>query len=67
MRLIGNSRHKERVEAVVEVIKAITGQEIVSDDLLSKLNAMSFEELGALVMNFTASRSTDKSMEALPS
>ncbi|WP_274652666.1 hypothetical protein [Paenibacillus humicola] len=65
MHTFGSNRHQERVEAVVEIIKAVTGQDLVPDACIAKLNAMSFEELGTLVMRISSSRTADDLLRPL--
>lgn len=53
------TRHQERVDAVIEIIREITGEEHVPKALRDKLNAMSFEQLGQLAMRIAETRSVD--------
>ncbi|MFC5653782.1 hypothetical protein ACFPYJ_32655 [Paenibacillus solisilvae] len=65
MNLIVSDHHQERVEAVVDIIKAVTGHDSVSDTFIDRMNKMNFEELGRLVMKIAATRTVDDSIEML--
>lgn len=57
--VIDRSRHQERVEAVIEIIKTVTGEDAVPDTLIDRINNMDFEELGRLVMDIAEKRTLD--------
>lgn len=50
-------RQKARVEVVIDIIKEITNKETVSEAFKDKLYAMSYDELGAFVMDLVKTRS----------
>jgi hypothetical protein len=60
MRTISKCQHEDRVAAVLDIIRAITGGELVSEAYVGKLNAMSYEELGTLVMKIVKTRSVEE-------
>ncbi|AJY75410.1 hypothetical protein [Paenibacillus beijingensis] len=59
MNEVTKSRHQERVDAVIDIIKEITGDEQASEALRDKLTAMSYEQLGQLAMKISKTRSID--------
>lgn len=55
-------RQKARVEVVIDIIKEITNKETVSEAFKDKLYAMSYDELGAFVMDLVKTRSFDENL-----
>ncbi|HTG70381.1 MAG TPA: hypothetical protein VL921_14080 [Candidatus Udaeobacter sp.] len=53
-------RQKARVEVVIDIIKDISEKETIPEAFKDKLNAMSYEDLGTLVMNIVKTRSVDE-------
>jgi hypothetical protein len=60
MRIDTKIRQKARVEVVIDIIKDISEKESIPEAFKDKLNAMSYEDLGALVMHIVKTRSVDK-------
>lgn len=56
MRTVTKSQLEERVHIVMDVIKEVTGDHNVPESLKAKLNAMSFEDLGTLVVEVVKTR-----------
>lgn len=62
MRTGTKDRQKARVEVVIDIIKEITNKESVSEAFKDKLYAMSYDELGAFVMDLVKTRSFDENL-----
>jgi hypothetical protein len=60
MRNVTPHQHKERVEAVLDVMKEMTGQEDACENMREKLQAMTYEDLGRLVLEIVKTRSVDR-------
>lgn len=60
MRIDTKIRQKARVEVVIDIIKDISEKETIPEAFKDKLNAMSYEDLGTLVMNIVKTRSVDE-------
>ncbi|GGF95107.1 hypothetical protein [Paenibacillus abyssi] len=60
MRVVNKHQLEARVEAVIEIIQEVTGKETVSNAIKSRLNSMSYEELGILAMNIVKTRSIEE-------
>ncbi|KRE41812.1 hypothetical protein [Paenibacillus sp. Soil522] len=60
MRIDTKIRQKARVEVAIDIIKDISEKEAVPEAFKDKLNAMSYEDLGALVMHIVKTRSVDE-------
>ncbi|EXX90313.1 hypothetical protein BG53_12485 [Paenibacillus darwinianus] len=59
MRIVTKDQYEARVEAVLEVVAEVTGNAPTSPSFKDKLYAMSFQELGAFVLNVVETRSVN--------
>ncbi|KIL37047.1 hypothetical protein SD71_05180 [Cohnella kolymensis] len=63
MRVITNGQLESRVNIVIDVIKEVAGQDTLPDRLTEKLRAMTYDDLGKLVMDIVKTRKIDHIME----
>jgi|GEM_PF-5298465 len=60
--MMTRERLEARVEAVLDVIRDISGCESVPEGCLERLRAMSFEELGQFALELVRSRSVEETL-----
>lgn len=60
MRTNTQDRHMARVEVVIDIIKEISEKETIPEAFKTKLNSMSYEDLGTFVMDIIKTRSVDE-------
>jgi hypothetical protein len=63
MRIVTKGQLECRVDTVMDVIREVAGQRSVPDSVKEKLRAMSYEDLGVLVMDVVKTRKIDQILE----
>ncbi|QJC50766.1 hypothetical protein HGI30_03755 [Paenibacillus albicereus] len=59
MRTIDELEHTARVHTVIEVVKEVLGDSVLTDEFIASLRRMSFEELGQFVLRLVTTRELD--------
>ncbi len=60
MRSIDELEHKARVHTVIEVVKEVLDDSVLTDDFIAGLQRLSFEELGKFVLRLVTTRTLDQ-------
>lgn len=63
MKIVTKGQLECRVNTVIDVIKEVVGQEAIPESLKEKLRAMTYEDLGTLVMDVVKTRKIDQILE----
>ncbi|MGN7454070.1 hypothetical protein ACTHPH_04525 [Paenibacillus pasadenensis] len=65
MRTIDELEHTARVHTVIEVVKEVLGDTVLTDEFIASLRRMSFEELGQFVLRLVTTRELDAAFLAV--
>lgn len=59
MRSINELEHTARLHTVIEVVKEVLGDSVLTDEFIESLKQLSFEELGHFVLRLVTTRTLE--------
>ncbi|OXM13406.1 hypothetical protein [Paenibacillus herberti] len=66
MRNINELEHTARLHTVIEVVKEVLGDSVLTDEFILSLKELSFDELGQFVLRLVTTRTLDGAWNPLP-